>query len=77
VTLEVGDDQTIALSALGTKPALASDTHPRHDRRNVSLGSAGGIAFHQVRQDTLRSNIGMVTQDTSLLHRSVAREAAE
>jgi len=28
-------------------------------------------AIHKVQQDSLRANIGMVTQDTSLLHRSV------
>ncbi len=30
-----------------------------------------GQDIHQVTQDSLRANIGMVTQDTSLLHRSV------
>ncbi|WP_300320320.1 ABC transporter ATP-binding protein [Idiomarina sp.] len=30
-----------------------------------------GQAIHKVQQDSLRANIGMVTQDTSLLHRSV------
>ena len=30
-----------------------------------------GQDISQVQQDTLRANIGMVTQDTSLLHRSV------
>ncbi len=41
-----------------------------HDLQSGSI-QVDGQAIHTVKQESLRANIGMVTQDTSLLHRSV------